>query len=141
MKKLLVVLLFVTSMFAQLPENPKPKFLTKSSTIEMALVAASIAADGWSTRDGVENKFFKEANPIARPFVHSNGKASLYFGSSLAAVVGANYLLRNHTRVRHIMNWSIIGVESYLAIDNATTSNSCGVLWVKQGIVGKGCRR
>jgi len=42
-----------------------------------------------------------------------------YFGSSFAALAGANYLLRNHATARHAMNWGVIGTETFLIVHNA----------------------
>ena len=100
---------------------------TKSTIIELSAVAGTLATDGYTSPAARH-----ELNPLLRPIDNTGGKAA-YFSASFGAVVLANRLLRNHTKIRHVMNWSIIGVESYWSISN-THYNNCNNQWIIQGI-------
>jgi hypothetical protein len=124
--KLLVVMIFALAPMlaaAQLPEAPKPKaehhFFDKTNVSLMALSSAAIAADGLTTRQNNADGF-SEINPVARPFVRSDGKAALYFGGSQAAVVGGMYLLHrtNHHKLERILPLAAAGVEGFWAAHN-----------------------
>lgn len=113
---MIFALAFVSSAFAQTPDAPQPKTFTRSSSIEMTLLGAAISVDAFSSYKS------PELNPIARPFISSKTGTAAYFGASFAGLVYANHLLRNHPRWRHVMNWSVIGSESFLAAHNLNLS-------------------
>jgi hypothetical protein len=110
-KHLTIVLLALTAStcFAQT--------FTKSSTIEMTLAAGALSADAYTTYSFP--KGIVEMNPVARPFVSSKVGTTAYFGTSFAGLVLANRLLRNHPRLRHTANWSLIAVEGFMAVRNS----------------------
>lgn len=110
-----MLLLSVAAQAQDLPEAPKPR--QKTFTVELALAGAAISADGYSSY-----KISGEINPVARPFVSSTAGTAAYFGGSFAVLLYGNRLLRNHPRMRHLMNWSVIAGESAWAAHNLTRS-------------------
>jgi hypothetical protein len=127
MAKLIIVLVVFFGSLAvsaqTLPDAPKAKidhsFFDKKNVALMAVSAAAISADGWTTRQNNIDGF-SEINPVARPFVHSNGKAALYFGSSQAAIIGGMYLLHrtNHHKLERILPLVAAGVEGFWTAHN-----------------------
>lgn len=117
MKTLLIAMLISTTLFAQERPKSNPLF-TRTFSLEMSIAGASIAADGWTTRT-ISARGFGERNPIARPFVRSNAGSSAYFAGSFGALIGANYLLRNHAKMRHVLNFTVTGVETSWAVYNS----------------------
>ena len=119
MKYLIVLLALIAPAFAQtLPEAPTPHaFFDRTNIALMSVSATSIAADGFTTRNFVNH----EMNPLARPFVHSNGKAAIYFGSSQAAVTGGMFLLHktHHHQLERILPVVVTGIEAFWSIHNA----------------------
>lgn len=128
MKSIIVMVLLSASALAQ-SDYSKPKFFTKSTTIELSFVAASISADGFTTPWNNRG----EGNPIAKPFVRNTGLRAGYFGVSFASVILANKLLVNHPKIRHTINWSIVAWETKLSIGNVKY-NSCVNSWIVKGI-------
>jgi hypothetical protein len=106
-----------------LPDAPKPKaehrFFDKKNVSFMVLSSAAIAADGWTTRQNNIDGF-SEINPVARPFVHSNGKTAMYFGGSQVAIIGGMYLLHrtNHHKLERILPLVAAGVEGFWTAHN-----------------------
>lgn len=121
MKTIAILILFVSSLGAAaqtLPEAPTPHaFFDRTNVVLMSASAASIAADGFTTRNFVNH----EMNPLARPFVNNNGKAAIYFGSSQAAVMGGMFLLHktHHHKLERILPVVVTGVEAFWSIRNA----------------------
>jgi hypothetical protein len=109
-----------------LPQQKKPWF-DKQMRIELSLVAASLAADSYTTISN-GGPSAHEMNPVARHFGgdHMTNEAGLaiYSSASLLATVSGNVLLRNHPKLRHVLNWSIIGLEVEAASHNATLHHS-----------------
>lgn len=124
MTKFIVLLILLGSFGASaqtLPDAPKPQhgFFDKKNFALIAMSAAAISADGWTTRRNNADGF-SEINPVARPFVRSNGKAAMYFGGSQAAVIGGMYLLHrtNHHKLERILPLAVTGVEGFWTIHN-----------------------
>jgi hypothetical protein len=93
------------------PESPKPKpWLNTPTKIELGLVAASLAADGYTTIWNGGNTSH-EINPLLGNG-STPGRVTGYFVGTAAAIGGANYALRRHSIVRHILNWAVIGAET-----------------------------
>lgn len=103
---------------SQTPETPAPTFST-SSKIEMLLAGAAIAGDAYTTRR-FNDLGYRDRNFLARPFVSSNAGTVAYFGASFSGVVLSNRMLRNHPRLRHVLNWTVIGGETFAAAHNAS---------------------
>ena len=104
-----------------LPEAPTPKIWDATTIFELSALAGAASADALSTQRLFEfPKEFGEANPLAKPFVHTRYGQGLLSGFSFAGDVYGTYLLRkhNHPRYAHIANWSIIALESVLAVHN-----------------------
>ena len=93
----------------------------RQTKIELGLVAGAMAGDAVSTRLMLDGRHY-EMNPLARPFVGNTTGSAAYFGSGFAAVLYGNHLLRNHPRWKHVLNWSVIGLETFAAAHNAGTS-------------------
>jgi hypothetical protein len=111
---------------APLPEAPAPHtFFDHKNLAFMAISAAAVSADAWTTRQNNADGF-SEINPVARPFTRSNGKAALYFGGSQAAIVGGMYLLHKtgHHRWERILPLATAGVECFWAAHNANLKHA-----------------
>lgn len=140
MKKLFFALLLLACCSAHAQDFPR------SIKFELAGAAAAIAADGYTTFF-MSHRFTKEYNPIARPFITSKPGTVAYFGGSFAALVAGNYLLRHHTRARHVLNFSVIGWETSLAVHNfryahaANAADRCTAIWIAQGRIVAPCHQ
>jgi len=113
------VLFFLISPLAhaQTAETSAATFST-SSKIEMSLAGAAIAGDAYTTRR-FNDLGYRDRNFLARPFVSSNAGTVAYFGASFSGVVIGNRILRNHPRLRHVLNWTVIGGETFATAHNA----------------------
>ena len=98
----------------------RPTF-DRQTVIELSLVAGSLAGDAVSTGAMLDRSHY-EMNFLARPFVQSGSGRTLYFGSSFAAIVYGNHLLRNHPRWKHTLNWGVIALETFATVHNAGTN-------------------
>jgi hypothetical protein len=130
MTKFIMLLVLLGSFGASaqtLPDAPKPQhgFFDKKNVTFIAVSAAAISADGLTTRQNNADGF-GEINPLASPFVHSNGKAALYFGGSQAAVIGGMYLLHrtHHHKLERILPLAVTGVEGFWTIHNIGLKHS-----------------
>ena len=135
MKNLFFALLLLACCSASAQDFPR------STKFELAGAAAAIAADGY-TSHRLAGMHFLEYNPIARPFVKSTGGTVAYFSASFAALAAGNYLLRNHQRTRHILNFSVIGWETGLAAHNFSyghAADRCATIWITQGRIVAPC--
>lgn len=133
---LALLLMFTTNKCAgqDLPTAPRPKAFDRETIGELALVAGSLAADGYASQRIYEfPRAFAEPNPLARPFVRTRQGTALYFGSAFALDVTTTYFLRKHghTRLAHFANFGLIALESVMAYrvnHGVTTSNEeCGL--------------
>ena len=104
----------VTLAIARPVERP---IFDRQTKIELGLVAGALVSDAVSTGAMLDRSHY-EANPLARPFVQSSPGSALYFGSGFAAMIYGNHLLRNHPRWKHILNWSVIGLETFATVYN-----------------------
>jgi len=93
----------------------------RQTVIELSLVAGSLAGDAVSTGVMLDRTHY-EMNVLARPFVQSSGGTAVYFGSSFAAVLYGNRLLRNHPRWKHTLNWGVIALETLATAHNLGTN-------------------
>lgn len=98
-------------------QTTQPIFST-SSKIEMSLAGVAIAGDAYTSRRFTDLGY-QDRNFVARPFVSSNAGTVAYFGASFSGVVLGNRMLRNHPRLRHVLNWSVIGGEAFATAYNA----------------------
>lgn len=120
----LLLALASTALSQTIPDAPEAKtkhhFLDRTNSLLMGASAAALAADGWSSRSMLA-RGIPEMNPLARPFVGSNGGSLLYFGGSQAGVVGGMYWLhrRGHHRLEKILPIAVSGMETWCAIHNS----------------------
>jgi hypothetical protein len=86
------------------PDAPTPKFWGMENKIDFSIFAGQLAADAITTQRGLENGF-REANPIASPFVnHGASGAAAASALSFGAGVGVAYMLHctHHYKAEHI---------------------------------------
>lgn len=119
---LFAAVLFVFCLFspraqAQTAEPSAATFST-SNKIEISLAGAAIAGDAYTTRR-FNDMGYRDRNLLARPFVKSNAGTVAYFSASFSGVVLSNRMLRNHPRLRHVLNWTVIGGETFATAHNA----------------------
>jgi len=131
-------------LFFAIPLNaqqlPQVKTFTLSSSVEMILAAGALSADAVTTRHVENLHITTEANPLARPLVSSNAGTIAYFTAAAGGLVLGNHLLRNHPRLKHAFNWSVIGGETAVAVWNSTIKRpSCERIWIQQGIMVPPC--
>ncbi len=115
---ILLALIFICSARAcaqDLPDHPRPKTLNR---IELSLAGLSLAADGFTTEKD-NRPHWKDYNPVINNFVHGPKSNAVYFSAMFGGLIYSNRLLRNHPRMRHGLNWSVIAVESYCTYHNA----------------------
>ena len=121
---ILVLTLTATALSQTLPDAPEAKsehhFFDRTNSLLMAAGSAAIAADGWSSRRMTDMGNI-EQNPLARPFVGSNGGSVLYFGGSEAGLVGGMYWLHRsgHHKLEKVLPVFVSGLETWCAIHNA----------------------
>jgi hypothetical protein len=88
----------------RMPDAPAPKFWGVENKIDFSIFAGQLAADAITTQRGLSNGF-REANPIAAPFVnHGAGGEAAASALSLGAGVGVAYILHrtHHYKAEHI---------------------------------------
>lgn len=95
------------------------KTFTSVFNLEMGLAGLSLAADGFTTENNKAPHWNGEMNPILRKLPSTQGNA-LYFSAMFSGLVYSNHLLRNHPRLRHGLNLSVITLESFWSVYNAT---------------------
>jgi hypothetical protein len=121
---ILVLALTANALSQTIPDAPEAKtehrFLDRTNSLLMGASAASLAADGWSSRSMLA-RGIQEANPIARPFVGSTGGNLLYFGGSQAGVVSGMYWLHRlgHHKLEKVLPIAVSGLETWCAIHNS----------------------
>jgi hypothetical protein len=139
MKIIAAVLLLSTMTFAQSTVKKENHRIFTLNHLELTLAGGTIGTDGFTSRKLNENHFM-DGNPIVRPFVKSNIGTIGYFSGSFVTLIEANHLLRNHTKVRHVLNWSVIGTETYFTINNFRfLKSNCANVWIRSGIVIPPC--
>lgn len=95
------------------------KFFDTQNRVSFMAVAISIGLDGYTTsRDSGFG--YREMNPVARPFVRTNAGTGVYFGGSLALLVGGEALLHRtgHHRLERLAPWFVTALESSWAASN-----------------------
>jgi hypothetical protein len=95
----------------------QPKTFTRTFTAEMSIAGLSLAADGFTTEKHRGN--WKELNPVLNNFSHGPKSNAVYFSAMFSGLIYSNHLLRNHPRYRHVLNFSVIGLESFWATRNS----------------------
>lgn len=102
----------------KLEHRHQAKTFTKTFTLEMGLAGLSLAGDGFTTEKNNRPRWH-EINPLV---AHGRPPAvtGVYFASMFSGLIYSNHLLRNHPRLRHVLNFSTIGLESYWTARNAT---------------------
>jgi hypothetical protein len=95
---------------------PVHRFFDLKNSLALTTVAASLAADGWSTQRALALPGVHEVNPLARPFVSSSAGEAAYSSAGLALVAGAMYLAHktNHHKLERIGPFALAGWESLL---------------------------
>jgi hypothetical protein len=97
--------------------NPCPhKTFNRTFDLEMGLAGISLAADGFTTEKN-NRPHWHEVNPVLSS--RTPAKTSVYFSAMFSGLIYSNHLLRNHPRLRHVLNFSVIGLESYWSVSNA----------------------
>src|SRR5258707_3869465 len=121
---ILVLTLTATALSQTLPDAPEAKsehhFFDRTNSLLMGAGAAAIAADGWSSRRMTDMGNI-EQNPMARPFVGSNGGSVLYFGGSEAGLVGGMYWLprSGHHKIEEVLPVVFSRLGTRCAVYNA----------------------
>jgi hypothetical protein len=93
---------FVTT--NQMADAPKPKFWGMENKIDFSIFAGQLAADSITTQRGLGNGF-REANPLAAPFVNRGTPgAAAASALSLGAGIGVAYMLHrtHHYKAEHM---------------------------------------
>ncbi len=106
------------------PEAPTPKFWGLENKIDFSIFAGQLAADAITTQRGLGNGF-REANPIAAPFVnHGAPGAAAASALSFGAGVGVAYVLHrtHHYKAEHI------AVRVMLAGEGAVVGHNIALL-------------
>jgi hypothetical protein len=88
----------------QMPEAPAPKFWGMENKIDFSIFAGQLAADAITTQRGLGNGF-REANPVAAPFVNRGASgAAAASALSLGAGIGVAYVLHrtHHYKAEHM---------------------------------------
>jgi len=113
---------FVTA--NQAPEAPTPRFWDLENKIDFSIFAGQLAADAITTQRGLGNGF-REANPIAAPFVNRGaaGEASAS-ALSFGAGVGVAYVLHR----THHYKAERITVRLMLAGEGAVVGHNIALL-------------
>ncbi len=108
----------------QAPEAPTPKFWNLENKIDFSVFAGQVAADAITTQRGLGNGF-REANPIAAPFV-SRGAPGAAAASALSfgAGVGVAYVLHR----THHYKAERITVRLMLAGEGAVVGHNIALL-------------
>lgn len=121
---LLVILLAAIRGLGQtLGDAPKPKFLDKETKIELAVSAAAISFDAYTTFRNVRphEDPALELNPLARPFIRTPGGTAAYFGAAYAGEIGAMYMFRRHRWIKRGIALGVTAGEIGWGIFNVTT--------------------
>jgi hypothetical protein len=109
---------------SRLPDAPAPKFWGVENKIDFSIFAGQLAADAITTQRGLRNGF-REANPIAAPFVYRGaaGEAASC-ALSLGAGIGMAYILHrtHHYKAEHL------AVRLMLAGEGAAVANNIALL-------------
>jgi hypothetical protein len=113
-------MLLLSALPGHAQDRAEPRVFTKVFSLEMGAAGIALAADGFTTEKNNRPSFKPDQNPLARPFVKSAGGNAAYFSMSFVGLVGANRLLRDHPRMRHALNWSVVAMESFEVYRNAT---------------------
>jgi hypothetical protein len=85
-------------------EAPAPKFWGLENKVDFSIFAGQLAADAITTQRGLGNGF-REANPIAAPFVNRGAEGEAAASAlSFGAGVGVAYMLHrtHHYKAEHI---------------------------------------
>jgi hypothetical protein len=88
----------------QIPDAPAPRFWNLENKVDFSIFAAQLAADAVTTQRGLGSGF-REANPIAAPFVNRGAPgAAAASALSFGAGVGVAYVLHrtHHYRAERI---------------------------------------
>lgn len=136
--KRIIILLVILCVLASCAGHSQSFNFKRSTVIELTAVAGSMAADGYSS----PWKKSQEYNPVFRPFVSSASGRSAYFSASFGAVLLANKMLSRHPKMRHVMNWSIVGTELFWTASNIHNNNlygSCTRAWERNSVVIAPC--
>ncbi|HEX4423881.1 MAG TPA: hypothetical protein VH079_00680 [Terriglobales bacterium] len=86
------------------PTAPTPKFWGMENKIDFSIFAGQLAADSITTQRGLGNGF-REANPLAAPFVNRGAPgAAAASALSLGAGIGVAYMLHrtHHYKAEHM---------------------------------------
>jgi hypothetical protein len=89
---------------SQMSEAPTPKFWGLENKVDFTIFAGQLAADAITTQRGLGNGF-REANPIAAPFVNRGAEGEAAASAlSFGAGVGVAYMLHrtHHDKAEHI---------------------------------------
>jgi hypothetical protein len=116
MRAIFISAMLLVSPLSRAQSHP---FFDKANVGGIAVLAASISADGFTTRRVVTGGG-RELNPIAAPFAHSDRGQATICAIEFAAVVGTQYVLhrRGWHNAEHILPWAIGGVHGTLAWHN-----------------------
>jgi uncharacterized membrane protein len=112
---------------------------SKLNKLELTLAGAAIGGDAYSTYNMVHTPGGTEYNPLAKIFTVNKPGTIVYFGGSYSLLIYSNHLLRNHTVIRHSLNWSVIGFETFLTVNNTRYTKHlehCSTQWISKGVLG-----
>jgi len=107
-----------------MPEAPTPKFWGLENKIDFSIFAGQLAADAITTQRGLGHGF-REANPIAAPFVNHGAAGSAAASAlSFGAGLGVAYVLHrtHHYKAEHI------AVRLMLAGEGAVVGHNIALL-------------
>jgi hypothetical protein len=127
MRKLVVLLVIVLAgirgLGQTLGDAPQPKFLDKETKLELAMSAAAISFDAYTTFRNVRphEDPSLELNPLARPFIRTPGGTAAYFGAAYAGEIGTMYLFRRHRWIKRGIALGVTAGEIGWGIFNITT--------------------
>ena len=104
----------------QIPDAPTPKFWGLENKIDFSIFAGQLAADAITTQRGLGHGF-REANPVAAPFVNRGAAGSAAASAlSFGAGMGVAYILHrtHHYKAEHIAVRLMLAGEGIVVAHN-----------------------